>query len=86
MLSAQITHLLSIRNVGAESLRLSKAEQIFTSASQIHQANSPTSTHCVIEIEGTCIYERSCIPAIRIDDKLMRHDLFIFAAIGIDTR
>lgn len=53
MFPTQVSHLLGIRDVRAKPLRLSEAEQIFTPTSQIHQTDTPASTHRVIKIEGT---------------------------------
>lgn len=65
VLPAQVSHLLGIRNVGAEPLRLSKAEQIFAPTSQIHQADTPASAHRVTKIEGKLKVSRENVRILR---------------------
>jgi serine/threonine protein kinase len=52
VLPAQKPHLLGVRNVGTESVRLSQAEQIQSTAPQVHPSYFATSAHGSPEAEG----------------------------------
>lgn len=58
VLSAQVTHLFGIWDAGAKSLRFPQAEQIFTIATQVHQADSSASANCSTQTQGINITKK----------------------------